>query len=172
MVLGNKINDILMKYIFLFLFIGLLNTNCSSQASSGAWLPLDYIIAVSEKDSLANNYLIPIEGFELINDTLHILMYKGELHSLHFNFTKDNERHQLLNLQYQVNLKYNNREIIKKIEESNVYVYKSKNYIIVEFISENQNRKIIFTDRLNTYIFKSILESEDKLSKLRGKSNN
>jgi hypothetical protein len=157
-----------MRYLFLFLVTELIYTSCLSQSSSKAWLPLDYVIAVSEQEPLANNYLIPIEGFELINDTLHILMYKGELHSLNFNIniTKDNEKHQLLNLQYQINLKYNNREIIDKIEKSKVYLYKSKNKIIVEFVNDDQKEKIIFTDRLNNYQFTSITKSEEKLSKL------
>lgn len=155
-----------MKNIFSTLIIILSTLTCSCQNYPKAWVPEQYVKAMILKDTSANKYLIPIEGFESSEDkVLYILMYKGELNPLKIEKVKINgiEKDQLLNLQYYVNLKYNSSDLANQIANAKIYLSKSGEKLHLEIHEKDKTEDYFFVDRVDGHKFETIIQAKKYL---------
>lgn len=158
-----------MKNIFALILVILSNLKCSSQDQStkNNWLPEKYVNAVIAKDTNASNYLIPIEGFESFDESFCVLMFKGELNPVISKkvIINGEEKYQLFNLQYFVNLKYNTKDLTNRLAKATVFISKSGEKLLLEIVEEDKTDKIYFIDRIDRYQFKSISKAKQYLQK-------
>lgn len=156
-----------MKNIFLILFVALSSLKCSSQPNLNAWLPEQYVKAIKGNDTSNYKYLIPVEGFESFDKTPHILMYRGEINPVKTKrvIIDGEEKYQLLNLQYFVNLKYNSRDLANRLSKATIYVSKSGEKLLLEIIDKDKKEEIYFIDRVDGYEFRNIKEAKKYLER-------
>ena len=159
-----------MTYLIVFL-LTILNNNYSEKDNKckEVWLPEKYVYAMESKEPNADEYLIPIEGFETPFTNCHILTYKGELNPINTKALTLNgkEKHQLLNLAYYVNLKYNSRELADKLLNASIYISMDEDKLLLEIIESDKTEEIYFVNKFNGFKFKSIESAKRHLLKLK-----
>ena len=157
-----------MKNIFLNLIVAFYSLICSSQHNLNAWLPEKYVNSIKANDTSSYKFLIPFEGFESFDKTPRILIYRGEISTLKTKkvIIDGKVKLQLLDLQYFVNLKYNSKDLAKRLSKAVVYASKSKEKLLLEIIEKNKKEEIYFIDRVDGFEFKTILEAKNYLKKL------
>lgn len=144
--------------LILIALISLFGINCSQQTKHIAWLPEKYISAISTNDSLPEKFLSPIEGFELINDTLFILTFKGELTPLKMKkvIIDNKTKNHLLDLQYFINMKYNSKELVAKMANASIYMTNDGDKLKIEIINKDSKETIYFINNYNGINFEDI----------------
>lgn len=154
-----------MKNLILIVFIVFFYLECLCQEKTIAWLPELYVSAILSKDTLANIYLSPFEGFELHNGVLYVLTFRGELNPVKAKkiIIDGKEKNQLLDLHYLVNLKYNSKGLAEKLSKAIVYISKVNDKLLLEIINEENVEKILFIDRSFNYEFISINKAKQQL---------
>ncbi|MBK0403049.1 hypothetical protein I5M27_08620 [Adhaeribacter sp. BT258] len=141
-----------------------------SESINGCWLPEEYVFAATQKHS--NNieqYLKPIEGFDISNKGFLILTYKGEVSPIKVKQITDcNNRkiYKLLNFKYYINQKYNSKALVDKYEKSNLLILKDGEKLLLEIHFEGHVKKVYFVDKYKNYEFKNIRESKEALKNL------
>ena len=143
-------------------------TTCYSQTHTkyDAWLSREYVNTVvnSECDDVAK-YLLPVEGFMTSGDSIYMLTYRGELSLLsgaNLIEIKEN-KYQINNFHYYINLKYVPREKASVYSNSKVYLTKRDNQLLLEFIWENKTDSYFFISRYKDYAFTDIIDSQNYL---------
>lgn len=155
--------------IIIFLTVSYLIGSSQDQRITNSWLPEKYVNAVLAKDTNANNYLIPVEGFESLDNNTYILMYRGELNPLKTEKTmiEGREKFKLLNLQYFVNLKYNSKELVDRISKADVYYSFNGERLLLEIVEKGKTEEIYFINQIDGYQFRSIKDAKKFLLKKR-----
>ncbi|MCF8370226.1 MAG: hypothetical protein K9H64_01305 [Bacteroidales bacterium] len=152
---------------FLIYVMTISSLTCFAQSYevNDAWLPEKYVHAMISTDSSNCKFLIPIEGFENPFTNCKILTFRGELSPI--NTTKvdvnGKEKHQLFNLQYYINLKYNSEELVKRLSESLVYISMDNDKLLLEIINSQEKEDVYFINKINNHEFKSIDCAKDYL---------
>lgn len=154
-----------MRELAIILFIAFSALDCVSQDKHKAWLPEDYVKAAKANDSCSYQFLIPVEGFELIEGVLHVLTYRGEVNPIPTERVtlEGRERLKLVNLEYYINLKYNSRELSKRLSKATIYLQEDGDDLLLEIFEDGNINVIRFVDGTDGHIFKSIRDAKKHL---------
>jgi hypothetical protein len=158
-----------MRYLIILLCT-ILIISCNAQNDSDkttAWLPEGYVLALQLKDTVIDDYLKPVEGFENPFTDCHILTYHGELNTIKTKKVVVNgkEKHELLNFSYYINLKYNSKELANKLMDASIYISMVNGKLLLEIIETGKKEEIYFINGVNGHTFKSISEAKKYLIK-------
>ena len=157
------------KVLILITFFQTLVSHAQNQER--AWLPKEYVSAISHGDTTAYKKLQLFTGF--MRDSkgkLFLLTYGGETTPVRTKRVLDDGevKLQLLITKFPINLMYNSRHIADSIAKSTVYFSQSGNTAVLEVVSGDQRNEYVFVDHDGDYQFKSIGKS---LAYLRARYN-
>jgi len=157
------------KFLLLIIFSQALFSHAQNQGR--AWLPKDYVSAISHADTAAYKKLQLFSGF--MRDSkgrLYMLTNGGETNPVKAEPVRVNGKlkYQLLAVRYHINLMYNRRCIVDSIAKAKIFFFESGNTAVLEVVSGNKRNEYVFVDHDGDYQFKDIRES---LIYLRNKYN-
>lgn len=146
--------------VMIFVLLSCLQVN--AQIITRTWLPERYVVAVSNKDSLANIFLSPISGIML--DSCRQLLISGfgsEPNPVKYKVISvgDVNKFQLFNVEKHVNMKYESRGLVDSIEKARIFFSFNKSYAKLDIICGNRTREIYFVDRYRGKVFTNIREA-------------
>lgn len=132
-----------------------------------AWVAEKYIDALEAGDSTAEKHLIPIEGFDLIDTTVYVHMFRSEAMVVVVTKIKnsDVEKFEITNLSYCIDLQRNPKGLVDRIANAKVYMSKQNNKLLIEIIERGKTQKFYFVNKHKGYFFNDFLETMQYLNK-------
>lgn len=173
------------------LFLVIFCSSCRAQVYAelgGLWLPEEYIKGLmAKKTNQVNEGLFPIQALEIsehesrrfvreylpnrdsinVDDLILILLHESEWRGFKIQKVKHAGivKYKIDNLYQGFNLMSIPPNILNTYRESEVYMSKLDDKLLIEVINKNETIKIYFIDRLSSHVFTSVEEAVEYVNK-------
>ena len=158
-----------MKTLILYLLTIIFILGSQVQDNVTGWLSKEYVEAMMENDSLAENYLFPIEGFEFHNEILYVLTYRGELNpaKIELIYKEGEYMYELLDIKYYLNLKYISFDEVERLSKTTILLTYFDDVILMELIENSKSDTIYFVNKILDERISSIKTAKQKLQNMK-----